>query len=109
DHLEMGAGLARGGAGDSHAVTLPRGTADRGVDRAGARGEPPPRQRQVHAFNLAPLDLRLQRGMGLVVASDDEQAAGALVEAMDDAGSLGVGTAAEQVAELVDQGRTAVR
>ena len=53
DHLEMGACLARGGAGDGHAVALARGAPDRGVDRAGSRGEPPPRQGQVD-----PLDLR---------------------------------------------------
>ena len=47
--------------------------------------------------------------MGLVVAGDDEQAAGPLVEPVDDAGPLGVGTAAEDLAQLVDQGRPAVR
>ncbi len=39
DHLEVGAGLARGGARDRHPVALARGASDRGVDRAGARGE----------------------------------------------------------------------
>ncbi len=45
--------------------------------------------------------------MGLVVAGDDEQAAGPLVEAVDDARALGVGAAAEDLAQLVDQGRAA--
>src|SRR4051794_21741989 len=44
EHLEVSARLARGGAGDGHAVALPRGAADRRVDRAGARGEATPRQ-----------------------------------------------------------------
>ena len=85
EHLEMGAGLARGGAGDGHAVALARGAADRRVDRAGARGEAAPGQRQVDALDLAALDLRLQRRVRLVAAGDDEQAAGVLVEAVDDA------------------------
>ena len=38
EHLEVGARLARGRAGDRHPVALPRGAADRGVDRPGARG-----------------------------------------------------------------------
>ena len=69
----------------------------------------PARQRQVDALDLAPLDLGLQRRVGRVGAGDDEQAAGALVEAVDDAGPLGVGTAAEHLFELGDQGRPAVR
>ena len=69
----------------------------------------PAGQGQVDAFDLAPLYLRLQGRVCLVAAGDDEQAAGALVEAVDDAGTLGVLAAAEEVAQLVDQGRPAVR
>ena len=47
--------------------------------------------------------------MGLVVAGDDEQAAGALVEPVDDPRPLRVAAAAEDLAQLVDQGRAAVR
>ena len=109
EHLEVGAGLPRGGAGDRHPVALPRGAADRRVDRPGARGEPPAGQRQVDALDLAPPHLLLQGGVGLVVAGDDQQAAGLLVEPVDDPGALGVGAAAEDLAQLVDQGRPAVR
>ena len=105
----MGAGLARGGPGDGHAVALARGAADRGVDRAGARSEVPPRQGEVDPLDLAALDLRLQGAVGGVVASDDEQAAGVLVEAVDDARALRVLPPAEHVAELADQGRARVR
>src|SRR3954471_4212664 len=38
EYLEVGARLARGGAGDGHAMALARGAADRRVDRARARG-----------------------------------------------------------------------
>ena len=90
-------------------MALARGAADRRVDRPGARGEPPFGQRQVGALDLAPPHLLLQRRVGLVVAGDDEQPAGPLVEPVDDAGALGVGAAAEQLDELVDQRRPAVR
>ena len=109
EHLEMGAGLARGGAGDGHAVALARGAADRGVDRARPRGEVPLRQGEVDPLDLATLDLRLQGAVGRVVAGDDEQAAGPLVEAVDDPGALRVLSTAEHVAELADQGRARVR
>ena len=82
---------------DRHPVALPRGAADRRVDRPRARGEPAAGQRQVDALDLAAPDLRLQRRVGLVVAGDDEQAAGVLVEPVDDPGPLGVGAAAEEL------------
>ncbi len=47
--------------------------------------------------------------MGGVIAGDDEQAAGVLVEAVDDPRALGVIAAAEHVAKLADQGRAGVR
>ena len=90
-------------------MALARGAPDRGVDRAGARAELAAGEREVDAFDLAPLDRRLQGGVGLLAAGDDEQAAGALVEPVDDPRALGVLAAAEDVAELVDQGRARVR
>ena len=109
EHLEMGARLPRGGAGDRHPVALALGAADRGVDRPGARGEPAAGQRQVDAFDLALADRLLQRRVGLVGAGDDQQAAGAAVEPVDDPRPLRVLAAAEQLAELGDQRRALVR
>ncbi len=108
-HREVRARLARGGAGDRHPVALARGAADRGVDRAGARAEPAAGEGEVDPLDLAPLHLGLQGGVGLVAAGDDEQAAGPLVEPVDDPRALRVAAAAEDVAQLVDQGRAAVR
>src|SRR6187551_1120105 len=90
-------------------MSLPRGAADRRIDRSGARGKAPAGQREVNALHLALAHHLLQRSMGRVVAGDDQQSAGLLVETMDDAGSLRVGTATEDLAQLVDQGGAAVR
>src|SRR5690349_23759253 len=56
EHREMRSRLARSGARDRHAVTVPRGATDRRVDRAGARIEPPLGERQVDPLDLATLD-----------------------------------------------------
>src|ERR1700760_3089397 len=105
----MGASLARSRPGDRHAVPLARGAADWGVDRAGARGEVPPREGEVDALDLATLDLRLQGAVGGVIAGNDQQTAGVLVESVDDPRPLGLIPSAEQIAELADQGRASVR
>jgi hypothetical protein len=47
--------------------------------------------------------------VGRVVAGDDQQAAGPLVEPVDDPRPLPVGAAAEDPGQLVDEGRPAVR
>ena len=47
--------------------------------------------------------------MGFVVAGDYQQAAGVLVQTVDDPGALGIGAAAEYLRQLRDQGRPAVR
>ena len=89
EHREVGARLARGGAGDRHPVPLPRRAPDRRVDRAGARARA--------ALRPAPGRRARPRGAGpaacegavrLVGAGDDHQAAGVLVEAVDDPGAL---------------------
>ena len=108
-HGEVGARLARGRARDRHPVPLPRGAADRGVDRPGARGEAAAGEGQVEALDLAPLTWRLERRVRRVGAGDDQQAAGALVETVDDARSLRVRRPAKDLAQLADQGRAAVR
>jgi hypothetical protein len=88
----------------------PAGSAtDRRVDRAGPRRETTRRERQVEALDLSPPDLGLQGPVRLVGPRDDEQAAGPLVEPVDDPGPLGVVSTAEQVAEPVDQGRACMR
>ena len=60
------------------------------------------------ALDLASLNLGLQGGVSSVGAGDNEQAAGALVESVNDAGALRVLPAAEDLAELVDKGRAMV-
>jgi hypothetical protein len=83
--------------------------ADRGVDRASAGGEAALGERQIDPLDLALAHRLLQRRVGLVVAGDDEQAAGALVEPMNDPWSLRVGAATEDLGQLVDQGWAVVR
>ena len=90
-------------------MPLPRGAADRRVDRSGARGEAPTRQGQIEALDLAALHLGLEGGVRRVGSGDDQQAAGALVEAVDDARAPRVPPTAEDLAQLVDQGRAAMR
>ena len=81
--------------------------AERRVDRAGARSRAALDERQVGAPELAALDHRREAAVRLVVAGDDHQAGGVLVEPVDDPGPLGL-AAAEQVAERVDEGGAAV-
>jgi hypothetical protein len=107
-HGEVGARLPRGGAGDRHPVALAGSAADRRVDRPGSRAEPSSCEGEVDALDLARLDLRLQRRVRLLAAGDDEQAAGPLVESVDDPRPLRVAAAAEDLPQLADQGRTAV-
>ena len=64
---------------------------------------------RAEAFDLTLADLLLQRGVGGVVAGDDEQATGLLVEAVNDAGALRIGATAEDLFQLVDQGGAIVR
>ena len=64
--------------------------ADRGVDRAALGVRVALHERRVLAGHLARLHHPLERRMRLVRARHDEQARGVLVEAVDDAGPLGM-------------------
>jgi hypothetical protein len=85
-------------------VSFARSAADRRVYRPSARGEAASGQRQVVALDLASLNLGLQGGVSSVGAGDNEQAAGALVEPVNDAGALRVLPTAEDLAQLVNKG-----
>jgi hypothetical protein len=85
-------------------VSFARSAADRGVYRPSTRGEAASGQRQVVALDLASLNLDLQGGVSSVGAGDNEQAAGALVESVNDAGALRVLSTAEDLAQLVNKG-----
>jgi hypothetical protein len=104
----MGARLSRRSARDGHPASLARGAPDRGIDRPCARGKATSGQRQVAALNLAVLHLSLQGGVRSVAAGDNEQAAGALIEPVNDAGALGVLPTPEDLAKLLDKGRSVV-
>src|SRR5213592_3616820 len=105
----MGPCLAGRSAGDGHAMALARGAADRRVDRPGPRGDTSPSQRQIDAFDVALLDLRLQRRVSGVRAGNDQKPAGVLVESVHDAGPLGVSASTKQIPEPIDERRALVR
>jgi hypothetical protein len=86
-------------------VSLPSRAADRGVDRARARAEATTGKSQVDPFDVALPNLLLKRRVRLVVPRYDQQAAGVLVEAVDDSRPLGVLSPAEDLRQLIDQGR----
>ena len=90
DHLEMRHRLARRCPVNSHPMALARSAANRCVDRPGSRTEPSVGQCRVNARNLPVPDHPLQIGVGLLLAGDDHQSAGAPVKAVHDSRPLGV-------------------
>ena len=102
--LEVRARLARVRAADGHARAHARVATDRRLDRAAARRRATLHEREVFALDLATRERLLQRRVRLLGARDDEQPGGVAVEAVDDAGALGVaagGAVREQLRERV--------
>lgn len=108
-HGEMRARLTGRGARDGHPVTLARGAPDRRIDRPRAGGEPTFRQSQVHAFDLPLADLFLKRCMSRVGTSDNQQAAGSPVEAVNDARAFGVRAARKHLPQRLHKSRPLMR
>ena len=83
---EVRASRPRGRA-DGHPLPVHGVAADRGVDLAGGAGGRPEDEGEVLLLDRAPGELPDEGAVGLVVLGDDEQAGGAPVEPVDDAGA----------------------
>ena len=87
---EVGARLARTGTAHGHARAHAWVASDRRLDRARARRRAPLDEREVLALDPPLGERALQAPVDLLVARHHEQARGAAVEAVHDAGALGV-------------------
>ncbi len=101
--LEVSAGLARVRAVHGHAGADARVASDGRLDRAGAGGRATVHEREVLAHDVPLRERLLQATMGLVRACDDEQTGGVAIEAMDDAGALGIGPSGDSGAEQLGE------
>src|SRR5215212_3191708 len=104
-HREARARLAgRVGVG-RHLRADPAVPPDRRIDESGARRWDALDQRQVLSLDRAPRHRAPERLVGLLSTSEDEQARGVAVEAMDDAWPLWIRAAGDAAGKRVDQRR----